>query len=278
MKVNYKKLMALAAVILVVCCGVMLTSALRPGEPTVFGNVLGAIVTPLEQGVSAIGDKVSDFFGYFYRYAALEEENARLQAEIEQYREMEQKYLVASNENTELRQLSGLAAKHRDFTFELCQVSSVYRGAAQVGMVLSKGSDSGIEQGDTVMTSGGLVGYVSAVGPNYSEVVTVLDIAFKAESKISRTRETVIAEGDFELLSDGCFKLSYLPTDCNIQEKDLVETSGYAGIYPQGLILGRVRELRRDTSGLTKYAVVEPVDEITELKWVYVVKDFEVVE
>ena len=145
-------------------------------------------------------------------------------------------------------------------------------------MVLSKGSDSGIEQGDTVMTSGGLVGYVSAVGPNYSEVVTVLDIAFKAESKISRTRETVIAEGDFELLSDGCFKLSYLPTDCNIQEKDLVETSGYAGIYPQGLILGRVRELRRDASGLTKYAVVEPVDEITELKWVYVVKDFEVVE
>ena len=212
------------------------------------------------------------------RYAALEEENARLKAEVEEYRQMEQKYMVAINENTELRRLTGLVAKHRDFTFELCQVSSVYRGAAQVGMVLSKGSNAGIEQGDTVMTSGGLVGYVSAVGPNYSEVVTVLDIAFTAEAKISRTRETVIAEGDYELLSDGCLRLSYLPTDCNVQAGDLIETSGYAGIYPQGLILGRVRELGLDFSGLTKYAVVEPVDEITDLKWVYVVKDFEVVE
>lgn len=277
MKLLRSRLFGFVLAITLLCTGLMVWSAYAD-RPSILSRGLGMVVTPVQNVLSEAAQGVKDFFGYFYRYAALEEENARLQAEIEQYREMEQKYLVAINENTELRQLSGLAAKHRDFTFELCQVSSVYRGAAQVGMVLSKGSDSGIEQGDTVMTSGGLVGYVSAVGPNYSEVVTVLDIAFKAESKISRTRETVIAEGDFELLSDGCFKLSYLPTDCNIQEKDLVETSGYAGIYPQGLILGRVRELRRDASGLTKYAVVEPVDEITELKWVYVVKDFEVVE
>ena len=277
MKLLRSRLFGFVLAITLLCTGLMVWSAYTD-RPSVLSRGLGMVVTPVQNVLSEAAQGVKDFFGYFYRYAALEEENARLQAEIEQYREMEQKYLVAINENTELRQLSGLAAKRKDFTFELCQVSSVYRGAAQVGMVLSKGSDSGIEQGDTVMTSGGLVGYVSAVGPNYSEVVTVLDIAFKAESKISRTRETVIAEGDFELLSDGCFKLSYLPTDCNIQEKDLVETSGYAGIYPQGLILGRVRELRRDASGLTKYAVVEPVDEITELKWVYVVKDFEVVE
>lgn len=277
MKIFRSRLFGFVMAIALLCTGLMIHSAYT-GRPSVLSRAMGAVVTPVQSVLSEAVDSARDFFGYFYRYAALEEENARLKAEVEEYRKMEQKYMVAINENTELRKLSGLAAKHRDFTFELCQVSSVYRGAAQVGMVLSKGSDSGIEQGDTVMTSGGLVGYVSAVGPNYSEVVTVLDIAFKAEAKISRTRETVIAEGDYELLSDGCLRLSYLPTDCNLQAGDLIETSGYAGIYPQGLILGRVRELGLDPSGLTRYAVVDPVDDITGLKWVYVVKDFEVVE
>lgn len=277
MKFFRTRLFGFILALTLLCAGLMGYSAYT-GQPSILSRTLGAVVTPVQNMLSDGFDGVKDFFGYFYRYAALEEENARLKAEIEEYRKMEQKYLVAINENTELRQLTGLAAKHSDFEFELCQVSSVYRGAAQVGMVLSKGENSGIEQGDTVMTSGGLVGYVSSVGPNYCEVVTVLDIAFKAEAKISRTRETVIAEGDYELLADGCLRLSYLPTDCNIVADDLIETSGYAGIYPQGLILGRVRELGLDPSGLTKYAVVEPVDEITELKWVYVVKDFEVVE
>ena len=263
--------------IAVLCVGLMIFSAYS-GQPSILSKLLGAAVTPVQQAVSDTIDGVRDFFGYFYRYAALEEENARLKEELEEYRKMEQKYLVAINENTELRKLTGLVAKYSDFDFELCQVSSVYRGAAQVGMVLSRGSAAGIAQGDAVMTDGGLIGYVSSVGVNYCEVVTVLDVSFKAEAKISRTRETVIAEGDVDLLSQGSLRLSYLPTDCNVQEGDLVETSGYGGIYPPGLILGTVRSLGLDASGLTRYAVVEPVDDITSLKWVYVVKDFEVVD
>ena len=277
MKFFRSRLFAFVLAIAVLCVGLMIFSAYS-GQPSILSKLLGAAVTPVQQAVSDAIDGVRDFFGYFYRYAALEEENARLKEELEEYRKMEQKYLVAINENTELRKLTGLVAKYSDFDFELCQVSSVYRGAAQVGMVLSRGSAAGIAQGDAVMTDGGLIGYVSSVGVNYCEVVTVLDVSFKAEAKISRTRETVIAEGDFDLLSQGSLRLSYLPTDCNVQEGDLVETSGYGGIYPPGLILGTVRSLGLDASGLTRYAVVEPVDDITSLKWVYVVKSFEVVD
>lgn len=277
MKFFRSRLFAFVLAVIVLCVGLMIFSAYS-GQPSILSKLLGAAVTPVQQAVSDAIDGVRDFFGYFYRYAALEEENARLKEELEEYRKMEQKYLVAINENTELRKLTGLVAKYSDFDFELCQVSSVYRGAAQVGMVLSRGSAAGIAQGDAVMTDGGLIGYVSSVGVNYCEVVTVLDVSFKAEAKISRTRETVIAEGDFDLLSQGCLRLSYLPTDCNVQEGDLVETSGYGGIYPPGLILGTVRSLGLDASGLTRYAVVEPVDDITSLKWVYVVKGFEVVD
>lgn len=277
MKFFRSKLFYFTLAVSILCICLMLYSA-ATGQPSVLSEGLGAVITPVQGVVSDVVGGVQDFFGYFYRYAALKEENERLKEKLEDYQELEQRYLSAINENTQLRKLTGLVQKYSDFDFELCQVASVYRGVAQVGMVLSKGSGSGIEQGDAVMTQGGLIGYVSSVGANYCEVVTVLDISFKAEAKVCRTKETVIVEGDFELLSDGRFKLAYLPNDADLKKDDLIETSGYGGIYPQGLILGRVDEIKLDSGGLTSYAVMKPVDDILELNWVYVVKDFEVVE
>ena len=277
MKFLRSRLFAFIMCIVLLCVGLMLHSAYT-GESSRLTRLLGTVVTPVQNAVAGAFDGVNGFFGYFYRYSSLVEENQRLQEELAEYREMEQKYLNAINENTELRKLTGLKAKYRDFDFELCQVASVYRGSAQAGMVLSKGSSAGIEQGDTVMTRGGMIGYVSDLGPGYCEVVTVLDVAFKAEAKVARTRETVIAEGDFELMGDGYFRLSYLSPDCDIQEGDIIETSGYAGVYPQGLILGTVKRVELDSSGLMAYAVVQPVEDISEVRWVYAVKDFEVAD
>lgn len=277
MKFFRSRLFVFVLCIVFLCTGLILHSAYS-GTSSPITRVIGSVVTPVQNAAAKAFDSVSGFFGYFYRYSSLVEENRRLNEELAEYREMEQKYLNAINENTELRKLTGLKAKYRDFDFELCQAASVYRGSAQAGMVLSKGSSSGIEQGDTVMTKNGMIGYISDLGPGYSEVVTVLDVAFKAEAKVARTRETVIAEGDFELMGDGYFRLSYLSPDCDIKVGDLIETSGYAGVYPQGLILGTVREIKLDSSGLMAYAVVKPAEDISEVRWVYAVKDFEVVD
>ena len=123
-----------------------------------------------------------------------------------------------------------------------------------------------------------MIGYVSDVGPNYSEVVTVLDVSFECEAKVVRTKETVIARGSYDLLSKGKFELAFLDKEADLKVGDLVEISGYAGVYPPGLILGRVEEITLDAGGLTRNAVVAPIDDIFDMKWVYVVKDFEVVQ
>ena len=265
------------AAIVVLCVGLMVFSAYT-GRQSALSRGIGAVVVPAQGAASGLLDGVSGFFGYFYRYASLVEENEQLKAQLDEYRSLEQEYLTAVTENTELRKLTGLVAKYSDFDFELCQVSSVYRGVAQAGMNISRGSASGIEQGDVVMSRGGMIGYVSDVGPNYSEVVTVLDVSFECEAKVVRTKETVIARGSYDLLSRGKFELAFLDKEADLKVGDLVETSGYAGVYPPGLILGRVEEITLDAGGLTRNAVVAPIDDIFDMKWVYVVKDFEVVQ
>lgn len=276
MKVNYKKLMALAAVILVVCCGVMLTSALRPGEPTVFGNVLGAIVTPLEQGVSSIGDKISGFFGYFYRYDELKAENEALRKELAKFQVLENLYYEAINENEELRKLTQIREKHSDFQCELAAVVSTIDIGIHSHFTINKGSLVGIEPGDCVITEAGLVGYIGEVGPNFSTVITVLNLEFRATALNTRTRETLVAQGNFDFAPKGMLKLSWLDHHANILPGDTIVTSG-SNKYPPNLTIGNIEEFAVEDHGISSYATIKPAVDLATLTDVFVVKSFEVV-
>lgn len=275
MKMFHSKLFVFLLAIVVAAC-VIMGVVYAVGGPNMLSGVMGAVVTPLEKGVTAVTDWASGIFGYFYRYSALEEENARLKEEISALRENERQYLEAISENEQLREMLGLKRKHRDFDLEYCNIVSVTGGAYRSGFTIDKGAVDGIEVGDCVVVSEGMVGYVSEVGPNYSEVLTVIDVSVKVGAVLCRTRETAVTEGNFECLPDGRFKLSYLQNDADVVPGDLIETSGYGGLYPQGLLLGTVKEFLPESHGISSYAVIEPVVPLEELKSVFVVKSFEV--
>lgn len=276
MKPNYKKLIALAAGILAVCCGVMLISAFSSGSPTFLSGALGAVVTPLEQGASAIGDKISGFFGYFYRYDALEAENEALRKELEKYQKLENQFYEAINENEELRKLTQIREKHSDFQCELAAVVSTIDIGIHSSFTINKGSLVGIEAGDCVITDAGLVGYIGEVGPNFSTVITLLNIEFQATALNTRTRETLVAQGNFDFAPKGLLKLSWLDHGANILQDDTIVTSGSAK-YPPNLTIGTIREFAVEDHGISSYAAIEPAVDFTRLTDVFVVKSFEVV-
>ena len=55
---------------------------------------------------------------------------------------------------------------------------------------------------------------------------------------------------------------------------DIVVTAGTSGLYPQGLIIGTVTEVKLEKSGITKTAVLQPVSDIDNIKNVFVLTDF----
>ena len=140
MKLNGKKLILLAAAILVVCCGTMLLSALHPSRPTVLSSALGAIVTPLEQAAASAGEAISDFFGYFYRYDALEAENEALRKELAKFQKLENLFHEAINENEQLRKLTEIREKHTDFQCEVASVVSTVDLGIHSSFTINKGS------------------------------------------------------------------------------------------------------------------------------------------
>lgn len=276
MKPNYKKIIALAVVICVVCCGVMLAAAFGGGKSTVLSSALGAIVTPLEQATATVGDKISDLFGYFYRYDELQAENEALRKELEKFQKLENMFYEAINENEELRKLTEIREKHSDFQCELAAVVSTIEPGIHSSFTINKGALVGIEVGDCVITEAGLVGYIDEVGPNFSTVITVLNIKFSATVLNTRTRETLVAQGNFEFAPKGELKLSWLDHHSNILSNDVVVTSGSTK-YPPNLTIGTIRTFAVEDHGISSYATIEPAVDFSRLTDVFVVKSFEVV-
>ena len=273
MKWKQANLVWFAAVLIALSLLLALSSAVT-GKPTFVRNITGAIVTPLQNGVAAATDRFTDLFGYFYRFDALERENAELKRKIQEFEKLEISYNAAIKENSALREAAGIKAKHADFEMELCTVVALTDNGFQSALTLNKGSVSGIEAGDCVITGDGMVGFVDQVSLNSCVVKTVINVDFNASAAVSRTREVVVTNGSFELASDGLVKAPYLENDADVRPGDTILTNG--GAYPPDLIIGRVVEFCQESHGISSYASVEPVVDFSGLSTVLVIKEFHV--
>ena len=137
----------------------------------------------------------------------------------------------------------------------------------------------GLEQGDCVVDEyGNLVGLIDQVGTNWSTVMTIVDSDLEMGGLIARTDTAGILEGSFELMGQGKLRLSYLPENSEFMAGDQVLTSGLSGLYPSDLVVGYIEEVRTDPSGMTRYAVVVPEADLSDLQQVFVITSFDIVE
>ena len=127
---------------------------------------------------------------------------------------------------------------------------------------------------DPVITSDGVVGWVSKVEATTSYVTTILSPETKIGVISKEKRESGVIESDLLLADEGRVRMSYLPADTKLEEGDLITTTGLAGIYPKDLIVGQVKEIRVSDGGVTRYALIEPYVDVKDVRDVFVITDF----
>ena len=211
--------------------------------------------------------------------AFLEELSVRLEEDSREREELAEDARALRRENARLRELLGLQAKRQDLTFESAKVTARSADNWRSTLTLSKGEEAGLQPGNCVITSTGvLVGVVSKVGSHTATVSTVIDTSMEMGGIITRTNSAGVLEGDFSLMKEGRLKLSYLPDGAQLVAGDEVLTSGKGDVYPSGLVVGQVEGVFSDASGMNRYAVVAPEVELDSLVEVFVIKDFDIVE
>lgn len=262
----------------VIAAGLAMASAFSSATAPLT-NLAGILVSPFRSGFTAVAEWFNDKQAYYADYKALEAENAELRKRIAEMEEAVRQSEADSEENARLRSLLNLRPQRKDFALESAHVTGHETSNWSSTLTLNRGTAHGVEIGDCVINEEHyLVGVVSEVGYNWCTVLNLIDTDTELGAMIFRTDEIGVASGDFNLMKEGRLKLSYLPADAQLLNGDLIVTSGVVGYYPKGLVIGAVEEVMLDDSGLTRYAVIDPMVDFAELTQVFIVKSFDIVD
>ena len=96
-------------------------------------------------------------------------------------------YTRAIDETQYLRILARISQENPTYEYELAAVTAINNGEYHKTVSIDKGSVHGVKLYDCVIIREGVVGYVSKVGPNFSEVTSVIDTTTKIRAMVSET-------------------------------------------------------------------------------------------
>ena len=264
-------LLVLAAVLL---AGVITVGAYILGYDPLTG-ALELLAPPYRAASSAVTNWTEDRYDKEFRYEQLAAENEALRQRVA---ELEQDAIAgqdAVRENERMKDLLGLAEPRPDLKFRDAEVVRGPSSNWTSDLTINRGTLGGVETGDCVIDQYGyLIGVITRADLNSSVVTTVLDPTFSVGGRVARTDEDVVLGGDFTLMLEGLTRLSFLPEDPKLVTGDQITTSGLGGMYPSGLVVGTIRSFEVEKDGITRYAQIEPAADISGVRYVYVIVDY----
>ncbi len=256
-----------------------LGAAARDGRIGFVQNLSGIIKSPIQKVLSSAVNWFDSMYGYLYQYDSLMAENESLRSQLADAQKSARDGIEASEENTRLRKLLELREKHTDYVMESCKVVLWSSSNWSSAFTISKGSSSGIELGDPVITEyGAVVGQISELGTNWATVSTLIDVDMSVGAFVGATGNSGMVVGEFSFMRNKTAKLTYLADGAQIFVGDDVLTSGSGGAFPAGLMIGTLTAVQTEAGGQIEYGVVEPQANLDSLVQVFVIKGFTVVE
>ena len=256
-----------------------LGAAARDGRIGFVQNLSGILKSPIQKVLSSAVNWFDSMYGYLYEYDSLMAENESLRSQLADAQKSARDGIEASEENTRLRKLLELREKHTDYVMESCKVVLWSSSNWSSAFTISKGSTSGIELGDPVITEyGAVVGQITELGTNWATVSTVIDVDMSVGAFVGATGNSGMVVGEYAFMRDKTAKLTYLADGAQIFVGDDVLTSGSGGAFPAGLMIGTLTAVQTEAGGQIEYGIVEPQANLDSLVQVFVIKDFTVVE
>jgi len=224
-------------------------SALRGVGATLFAP-LDRVVAAVDRLVVAVFENQS----LHARLAALELENARLR--------------TLAEENRRLREPLGLPG-YRQPTLKPVEVLALSGDPIPASATLSAGRRAGIQEGDVVVTSEGLVGRVAESYSFASRVVLLTDPSAAVACEVESTGVLGILR--FAPTPRPALTLAAVPFADTVRVGQRVLTSGLSRRFPRGIPVGRIASFHPGPDGLTQSIRVEAAARLTRLRHVFVI-------
>jgi rod shape-determining protein MreC len=263
---RYRTPLLLILTLLLVFTVFSLSLKSSPALRKVQGLVVSMTAPGLE-GLEYVGRSAKQLWlGYFY-LIGVRRQNAELQRQLEEYKQREVHFQEAEHALTRLENLLDLKR----------QVALPVIGARVIAYdptlwsrtaIINQGKAQGVKEGLPVLAPQGIVGRIVGVYPEYSKVMLIVDRKSSADAMVQRTRIRGMLKGKG---GNRC-SLEFVPKSADVQVDDLVLASGLVGLYPKGLVFGKVTAANKKNPGVFQEIEVSPNVDLSTLEEVLVVK------
>ena len=201
------------------------------------------ITHPIQLAAHAPVFFIENVGNYFSSIARFQEENDRLKRLQLDGATTLLRSSQLEMENNRLRKL--LEVKERSkVTGRVAQILYAARDPFSRRVIVDKGQQDKILPGQPVVDDAGVVGQVTRVFPYVSEITLITDKDQAIPVQIVRNGLRSVVFG----LGNGQLELRFMPANADVQDGDLLVTSGLDGIFLPGLPVAKVIRIERDTS------------------------------
>lgn len=261
----------LLAIILVVSVG----SQVLSGEAGFLTNAIMAVREPINKAATSLGGILEGIYGYIFEYEQLKADNEALRIQYSDAMEQARDGAEAVEENRRYEELLGFAEDNSDYVMEQARIVSWSANNYSSSFTISKGSSSGIEVGDAVITEyGAIVGQVTEVGTTSATVNTIIDVNTSIGALVGTNGATAMLVGDYALMRQGQARVTWMTEGAQLFLDDEILTSGSGGLIPSGLVIGTVTNIHTEAAGQTEYGIITPAADLNSLVQVFIIKDF----
>jgi len=231
-------------------------------------NFFYSFSAPVQKTFWQVGKNTSDFLGGILEINTIKKELDFLRAENQELLSEIVVLKELKKENETLREGLNMELQ-KDFKLEIVQVIS--KDISQDSILINKGQKEGIVKGMPVITSQKVLwGRIGEVYNDFSEVILISNKQSSFDAKISDKEVfgVVRGKGNQELYLD------LIPKEKEVAKEDLVIATALGGIFPQGLLVGKVKDVRRTDIEPFQTAEIEPQFDLKNLNYLFIITDF----
>jgi len=205
-------------------------------------SAISVVVSPLQQLATLPVTLLRQGGDFFVTQGSLLEENKALHRQHERDAAQLLPTQALQQENQQLRSLLALRQRSQ-FTGSFAEIVYTARDVFSMKLLINKGTADHIQAGQVVMDDQGIIGQITRVYPWLSEVtlITEKDHAVPVQVLRNGIRSVAFGAGDTSQLA-----LRYMPVSTDIQNGDVLVTSGIDGLYPPGIPVAKVTKIERD--------------------------------
>jgi rod shape-determining protein MreC len=231
-------------------------------EPTYFERAIFAVFSPVQHGVVSCFQKARDLWNNYFYFRQVQKQNQSLREELFVLRQENRllKNILQSYQGAEeIRSLLSPLSR----SIIVASVIGIDSGQIYKSVVLNKGSRDGLKRDMVILDRRGrLVGRViEPITLKQARVQLITDEESGVGVSSERNKVIGVLVGG---ASGKCLMRYVLKTNRDISEGEEIVTSGYDGIYPSGILVGKIISIAEDTT-LFKKIVIEPYFDFSEL-------------